>query len=245
MAEYLSIDEQSTTITISTDDWEIRFDEAKGGAIYVWYQGGGSTNYADVNYGLLAFSVYCTDTKSTYGATNSTMTLLELGVNRARILVSGELSNVSRYTFENYITVYPTGYIFYQYTFTNNTGGDLTSCRMNYIRLITNAGNYLSETKIADNNNNSTPTYNTEYWFGQYSSGLNSVYLYVIFINNPDAYNNSYVAVGQENYIRSGYVTCRHLSTQTTFCGLYIGGNETLPENIESDGEFLRDMMLG
>ena len=238
---YLSVDEQSTTVNIKTDAapfFEIEFDEAKGGVIDTWYQGdGGSINYAHSTNGLLSFSLRegVSTYRRQYLAFNATLTILENTPTRVRIKVQGQLSDVSGRDYVIYYTIYASGHIFIDYTFTNTSGSGLSVERSMYAIITTDSTNYASESRFADNSNDSTPTYGSENWFGQYAPTLKSVLFALMDIDNSKAYQNAYYeAANVCQYYNSITQTRNDDESYSIKAVLYIGGTDDTETEVET-----------
>ena len=242
MSSYLTISETSATINVSTDDWEIEFDEAKGGVIDKWCQGGGSTNYASSADGLWTVG----GNKSSndpwlHGATSSTMAVLEQSPLRCIVMFTGEVGNYSGQDYELYYTIYPSGYIHIDFTWTNNTGGGISYYDYNWHRLKTDTTNYTNDSPVLDDSD-ASPTYNSQFWYGMSSSdAIDSVFFYVQYIDDADAQQN-YGATDANiaRYQRDNTHTITDGQSYRMIGALYIGGSESSEAAIEADGDFLR-----
>ena len=236
---YLSVDEQSTTLNIKTDAapfFEIEFDAAKGGIIDTWYQGdGGSTNYVNTTNGLFDFSVQtqAAESRSMYYST-ATMTVLENNSLRVRVKFSGELADVSGYTYSIIYTVYPSGYIAMEMFFKNETGSTIDLQRVFY-RTTTSTSNYPTPTCISDNGS-STPSYNSVYWFGQYESGLNSLVVAILYIDNSKAYQTGHWLSGNTaQYANNVDNTWAVDEEAHASCMMYISGSSATEADLQAD----------
>ena len=233
---YLSITETSTTVNISTSDFEIEFDEAKGGVIDIWYTDGGSTNYADATNGLLDHFINDGAEKAQHSiTTGGVLEVIEQLSTRCTIRFAGDLT--TNVPFVQTITVYDSGYVSFETKVTNNTGASITGSTGG-VRIKTDATNYASDTEIADNSNDATPTYNTEYWFGQYATGLNSVFCFILSADS-DAQQDIYASSANSNEYRKDTVTFADGTSYLHKCFLYIEGTSTTEADIENDGKFL------
>ena len=241
MARYLNITENATTIEVEAAEWKIVFDEAKGGTIDTWYQNGGNTNYANTTYALYSDIINPYDIANKYldAASNSAIYLIENSIKRVRIFATGELSNTSGYTYEVYFTVYSSGYIFVDFKFINNTGTTLnfnSGNYKNYTLIGTNSINYTNKVNVYANNDTS-PHYGTESWYGMYSTDeLNSIFYYVLFIEDAKAHQNSFANMGSfmGYYSYNGYYYPGDWY-RSVGC-IYIGGTSSGIEDIEADG---------
>ena len=231
MAEYFYIDEQSTTITVTVSGvWEARFNSAFGGTLDRWYTDGGTTDYADylphhrIHDGV-ALRYQNADS-------SSILTLVESTPSRVVMRSIGEMGNTAGHDFEMMTTVYPSGYIFYDFVYTNTTSGAYTP---NYTdTLVEISPNYTNETAMKDNDSD-PPTYNDDFWYGYTSSTpLNSILLYVLYADpfwqqEDFVHSGDYVKYETENppEIAVGE-SARH-----SVC-LYLGCQETTQSGIES-----------
>jgi hypothetical protein len=241
---YLSVDEQATTLNIKTDAapfFEIEFDEGKGGVIDIWYQGdGGSTNYANSTEGLLDHFIDDGTERRQSDISDCVMTVLESNSLRTVARFAGTLT--TNVDFEQYVAVYASGFIHFYTKVTNGTGGSITG-KAGGVRISTDATNYASDTEIADNSSDSTPTYNTEYWFGQYASSLNTVVCAIIYASTQaqqDTYSNS--ANVNEYYNNSP--TFADSTSYEHVCVLYIGDNESTEANIQANVDEKVDLVM-
>ena len=190
MAEYLDITDAATTITIETTNWKMVFDEGKGGVVDEWYQDGGTDNYAEANKGLFSFGINDTSARYDYGDSASNMYIIENTPTRVGIHVVGLLHNTSGRSYEKYIYVNSSGHIFVDFYFKNTSGTTLACNNLyGYIGVHTSEA-YYSGIPMSDGDTTNYPSYGSEYWLGLHSSGKDSVWCYVLNIDNPAAYYN-------------------------------------------------------
>jgi len=246
MSSYLTISETSTTINVSTDDWEIEFDEAKGGVIDKWCQDGGSTNYASSSDGLFSFINRGASYWYQNNTTGAIMTLVESGPNKVVIKAVGEMDDVAGHDFEITYTVYTSGHIFIRFIFTNNTGGDLACTSYNNLGLLKiDFTNYTNSAAVVDDYDN-YPTYNKQFWYGLISTDdFNSVILYILHIENSKSYQQTLGSSSSSAYYyHNDSETFSDGERYITNACLYIGGQETSQAEIEADGEYLLDFVI-
>jgi hypothetical protein len=225
----LDVEEESTTITVSSgDDWELEFDSVIGD----WRQDGEATDY------LVYFTNFIKDDSDTFyyedDATAENRIVLENTPSRFVLAITGEVGDTSGYDFIHYYTVYPSGHIFSDYSFTNNSAGALTVD-------LYNAGHFqfgsVTESVLYDADDTS-PTYNTQYWYGATFADKDSLFYYVMDIDDSKAQQTkTFVTASRINYRND-------MADQNIAIGdgyrsiglLYIGGDSDNATDIERDG---------
>jgi hypothetical protein len=237
MSDYLGITESSATITIETDDWKIVFDEGKGGVIDEFYTTeSGATNIIDNTYAMFFYFFYTPSSSQQY-ATNAVMVLIEYGPLYVHIHVDGELSDNEGWTFAVDYYVYESGKIFADYYFKNDTGDDQT-IGFQGLALKFNVNH---DAAVGDNSNDTSPTYNSEFWNGHYDTSLGAyVNAYILECDNSKFYQGDWFTNDQ-------VIWYRHGTTETFTDGeearirycIDFGGTETTEANIEARGVFL------
>lgn len=183
---YLSVTEVAATITVSTDSapfFRLVFDATKGGVIDEWYYGnGGVTNISHTTYGVYCIQTTTDITRYQSESAASEIVIIESSPIRVVLRASGVYGNTAGYTFVQHITIYPSGYLFFETRFTNTTGSTLTFPSYLFtVSVNTNPTTYTNETRLYDNAD-STPVYGESDWLGMFTpDGMPSVFACVLY----------------------------------------------------------------